>query len=413
MQRARILAAVALAAFLGVAWWASNSRHATSGERASSAHEAYQCPMHPQVVSTEPERCPICGMTLTPIEAEPAEGSPDPESGPGIGFSLSPDRVQSIGLTTATAEYRELHREIRTAGRIAFDPDLYAALAEYREVIVDRQPMDAPSSATGDRLERHRALAVRLKLLGLSPSQLEQLFAAGAEPQSFVLPGRSAWVYGRIYGPATEIRPGQTVRVTARSLPGRRFLGQIVTVESDGDSTRGTTSVRALVSTPGGGLRAESFVHLVVEIPLGRRLAVPEDAVLDTGTRQVAIVVGTDGRFEPRDVVAGVEAEGQIEILSGISPGDRVVTAANFLIDSESRFRAALASLSGPSPSDDSGASRDSHALDEVRAAPESDLQAGHHGSPSSPADVPHAGASGDAGHAHVEASSPARAPGP
>ncbi|MBK7952112.1 MAG: efflux RND transporter periplasmic adaptor subunit [Deltaproteobacteria bacterium] len=316
-------------------------------------------------------------------------------------------------MKTATAEYRELHREIRTAARVAFDPELYAALAEYRQVVVDRPPADAPSNAARDRLERHRALAVRLKLLGLSPSHLEQLFEAGAEPQSFILPGRSAWVYGRIYEPATDVRPGQSVRVTAPSLPGRSFLGQIVTVESDGDATRGTASVRALVATPKDGLRAESFVRLVIEVPLGRRLAVPEDAILDTGTRQVAIVVGPDGRFEPRDVVVGVDAEGQIEILSGISTGDRVVTAANFLIDSESRFRAALASLSSSGPGDDPEAPTDSGALDDVRASLASGLHEPHDEFRSNRDDAPPPARSGHSGHGHVEASDPVRAPGP
>lgn len=366
--------------------------------------------MHPQVVSKQPGRCSICGMMLSPTEGESEVDLPVEEpdagaaSGPDsrVGFSLSPHRVQSIGVTTAPAEYRALHREIRTAGRVAFDPELYAALAEYREVVVERAQMQSHANAGGGSLDRHRALAVRLELLDLSPSQVEQLFEAGADPQSLVLPGRSAWVYGQIFEPATEVRPGQSVRVTAPGLPGRSFRGEIVTVDSDGDATRRSAWVRALVATPGGGLRAESFVRLVIEIPLGRRLAVPEDAILDTGLRQIAIVVGPDGRFEPRDVVVGVEGEGQLEILSGLSSGELVVTAANFLIDSESRFRAAVASLSGTLPTADrvaSPASPDDHGAHDARGSNEMH--------------APHAAPNGHQVRKPVEASNPVHEPGP
>ena len=84
-----------------------------------------------------------------------------------------------------------------------------------------------------------------------------------------------------------------------------------------------------------------------MQIPLGRRLVVPEDAVIDTGTRQLVFVRHGDGRIEPRDVVVGAEGEGTLEVRSGVAPGEQVVAAATFLVDSESRFRAAQASLAG------------------------------------------------------------------
>lgn len=353
MARAAILAAAALATILVAAWWISASGSARE-PGAEHAAAAYQCSMHPNVVAHEPGRCPICGMTLSRIEppvsaadehAHHVQDAQHPDLLPDaaapashVPFTLSPDRVQASGVKTAEVAFHELYRELRTAGRVAFDPDLYAALSEYRLTL--QVPADAPHAGV---LEHRRALATRLALLGLSLAQVESLFAGGADPSSLLLPSRSAWVYAEFYEPARELRPGQAVRVTSPALPGRSFRGELVTVDNVGATSDRGARVRALVATPGGGLRAQSFVRLVVEVPLGRRLAVPEDAVLDTGMRQLVFVYDGAGRFEPRDVVLGREGEGHREILSGLSPGERVVTAANFLIDSESRFRAALA----------------------------------------------------------------------
>ena len=75
---------------------------------------------------------------------------------------------------------------------------------------------------------------------------------------------------------------------------------------------------------------------------------VPESAVLPTGTRSVLFVVKDDGTFEPREVETGVKSDRFIEIRRGVEPGEKVATQANFLIDSESRLKAALAQMSGP-----------------------------------------------------------------
>jgi Cu(I)/Ag(I) efflux system membrane fusion protein len=86
---------------------------------------------------------------------------------------------------------------------------------------------------------------------------------------------------------------------------------------------------------------------VTLRVPLGEKLAVPQEAVLDTGEHQIVFVTKDEGRFEPRSVQLGRDAEGFYEVLSGLDAGEEVVTSANFLIDSESRFRAALASFKG------------------------------------------------------------------
>jgi len=91
------------------------------------------------------------------------------------------------------------------------------------------------------------------------------------------------------------------------------------------------------------------FVNFKLNIPLGRRLALPADAVLDTGTLQYVFVVKGQGYFEPRQVKVGSRTDDTVSIESGLKPGDQVVTSANFILDSESRLKGAFASMGEPS----------------------------------------------------------------
>jgi len=111
-----------------------------------------------------------------------------------------------------------------------------------------------------------------------------------------------------------------------------------------------TARARILVATPDESLRPGMFVHVKLEIPLGKKLAVPFDAVLDTGENQIVFAVKGAGTFQPRSVKLGRQADGWYEVLSGLEEGEEVVTSANFLIDSESRFRSALAAYGKKPP---------------------------------------------------------------
>src|SRR3989339_1108206 len=98
--------------------------------------------------------------------------------------------------------------------------------------------------------------------------------------------------------------------------------------------------VRAMVMNEKGQLKPNMFVNVVIEASLGKKLAVSEDAVLDTGEKQILFVDQGKGMFEKRFVVAGERAGGMIEILKGVKVGEKIVTAGTFLIDSESKLKA-------------------------------------------------------------------------
>jgi multidrug efflux pump subunit AcrA (membrane-fusion protein) len=233
-------------------------------------------------------------------------------------------------------------------GRVAYDPELYQAIVEYREAVRSR------AAVRESTLEEARAGAealvrgARLKLRqqGLSDAQIAALTAHGADPTELLLPGDAVWVYAQVYEyEAPLVAPGQTMIVTAPSQPGRRFTARVAAVDPILDPATRTVRIRGRVATPDASLRLESFVQVTIRIPLGEKLSVPEPAVVDTGEQQFVFVVRDDGTFEPRVALLGREAEGYYEVRGGLTAGERVVTSANFLIDSESRFRAALAAF--------------------------------------------------------------------
>ncbi len=350
-----VLVLLALAAF-GAVWW---RWHGPAGESLPRSYAAaaqkrrYQCAMHPQIVSDRPENCPICGMKLQPVEEEPEDDVSGAAAGgvPGHApFTLSTARQQLIGVRRATVAYRPLTVAIRAAGTVAYDPGLYQAIVEYRQALRARAELSRSLLPEAQRGAEGlvRAAALRLRQKGVPEAQLAAIARGDGDPTNLLLPGKSVWVYAQVYEYELGlVRVGQPLAVTAPSLPGRRFTARIAAIDPILDPGTRTARVRALVATPQGDLRPESFVDVTIEVPLGDRLAVPEDAVLDTGTRRIVFVVRGAGEFEPRAVELGRDAQGFVEVLSGLASGEEVVVAANFLIDSESRFRAALRSFDG------------------------------------------------------------------
>lgn len=362
----------------------------------AETHELYQCSMHPQIVSDKPGDCPICGMRLQKVDGGSASSSkggekakpmyyrhpmrpdvtsPTPakdemgmdyvpvysdeqSSGPIVdghaSFSIPLERQQLIGVKTATATVRQLDVEIRAVGRVAYDPELYNAIEEYKQAAAARGKLkDSPlpdARRGADAIVR--SAGTRLRLLGLSQDQIDKLAGDGQDPINLLLPDKTAWVYAEVYeNEVGLLHSGQELTVTAPSLPGRSYHGKVMAVDSVVNAETRTARIRGLIETPSEALRPETFVNVRLAIGLGRQLAVPEDSVLDTGEHQLVFVRKGEGEFEPREVKLGRQAKGYYEILSGLKAGEEVVTAANFLIDSESRFRAAASAFGAPKKS--------------------------------------------------------------
>lgn len=140
---------------------------------------------------------------------------------------------------------------------------------------------------------------------------------------------------------------GQPVIVKARSFPNREFAGNISVIYPQVNRETRTARVRIELSNPDGALLPEMYVD--AQINTGNPepiLAIPESAVLDSGTKQAVFVDKGQGRFEPRDVRLGHRGDGYVEVQEGVTEGESVVVSANFLIDAESNLKAALKGFS-------------------------------------------------------------------
>jgi Cu(I)/Ag(I) efflux system membrane fusion protein len=156
------------------------------------------------------------------------------------------------------------------------------------------------------------------------------------------------WLYADIYEyEIPYVRLGQRAAVQLTALPGETFTGKVVYISPLLDPNTRTAKVRFSFPNPHGKLKPEMFATVEIKVPLGKKLAVPEAGVIDTGIRRVAIVDKGEGYFEPREIKVGVKAENYYEVLSGLKAGERVVTSANFLIDSESKLKEALGNMAG------------------------------------------------------------------
>ena len=160
----------------------------------------------------------------------------------------------------------------------------------------------------------------------------------------------TVWILGDIYEyELPYVKANQPVEIDFPYASETKSLrGKLTYLYPYLDPKTRTAQVRMEFPNPGFQLKPEMFVNVKIKVNLGTSLAVPEDAVLDTGTEQYVFVDKGEGYLEPRPVKVGGEAMGYVAIQSGLSAGERVVTAANFILDSESRLKGAFANMGTP-----------------------------------------------------------------
>jgi len=159
------------------------------------------------------------------------------------------------------------------------------------------------------------------------------------------------WVIAQVYEQDLPfVKLGQEAVVKVASLPDREFRGRVTFVYPNVDEKTRTAKVRLEFENPGYFLKPGMFVSALIHAQLeDSAVLVPESAVLRSGARNTVFVALAGGKFEGRDVVLGVEAEdAMIQVISGLSAGERVVTSGQFLLDSESQLREAIEKMRGP-----------------------------------------------------------------
>ena len=153
----------------------------------------------------------------------------------------------------------------------------------------------------------------------------------------------TVWVIGELVEQdAGRVAVGQKVRLDLAAYPGKRFEGRVDFVYPAVNPETRTLEARMVFKNPDLELRPGMYGDVQIEAGGAETLAAPSEAVVDTGDLQYVFVAKGRGRFEPRVVKVGARGGDHVEILSGLSAGDEVVTTANFFIDAESRLRAAL-----------------------------------------------------------------------
>jgi membrane fusion protein, copper/silver efflux system len=158
----------------------------------------------------------------------------------------------------------------------------------------------------------------------------------------------TVWVIADVFEyEASNVRLGQPATLTLDYLPGRAFHGRVSYILPQVDPATRTLKVRIQFDNPGFALKPDMYGQVELQTGGARRLMVPQSAVLNSGDKQTVFVDRGNGYFEPRPVKIGAQTAGRIEILSGLQPGDRIVTSGNFLIDSETQLKAAM--QEGPS----------------------------------------------------------------
>lgn len=297
----------------------------------------YRNPMNPEVTSPVPAKDSM-GMDYVPVYEEPAALS----GGPTV--MINPEKQQLIGVKTEPVNKMDLVKTVRASGKIAYDPDLMVAQEEFIQALNNED--DTKESPLQDVVDRAKALTFasrnRLKLLGMSEEQISRLEKTKKSDTSLYLPGegQDVWAYISIYEYEIGlIKIDAPVEIEAVAYPGEVFQGVVKSINPVLDPATRTNQIRVQVTNPESKLKPEMFVNAGIKVDLGEKLAVPEDAVLDTGLRKIVFLSKEGGIFESREIKIGQKANKYYEVLNGLSEGDVVVTSGNFLIDSESRLK--------------------------------------------------------------------------
>jgi RND family efflux transporter MFP subunit len=159
------------------------------------------------------------------------------------------------------------------------------------------------------------------------------------------------WVLAQVFqNDLSRVRIGAPVTLTIDSYSGRTFQGRVDFIYPDVDMTTRTARVRLKFANPRLTLSPGMFVNVNLQVSLGEQLVIPVSGVLQSGTRLIVFVDRGAGYLEPREVQLGPQAGDEYIVLSGLKAGERIVTSANFLVDSESQLQAAIGSFVPPPP---------------------------------------------------------------
>lgn len=391
-----LVANLALVGVLAGFWWWS---HRPVGTRTAAVPASYPAPQ-PEV-STPSVQSPSAETPLSPIQL-----SPERLQSIGVKFGVVErkdlkDTIRTTG-TVAIDERRVSYVQTRISGHIEkvfadatyqyvrkgqplftlHSPELITAEREYLLAKQDAQRLSnstVPGVADGARslLESSRERLMQWDIPQQEIARLESTGQVGDaleidSPVSGYITERNAlpnlmvqldtrlytvadlstvWVLAQVFqNDLGRVKVGSVASLTIDSYPGREFRGKVDFIYPDVDLTTRTARARLVFSNPHQTLTPGMFVNVNLEVNLGKQLAIPVSGVLQSGSRQIVFVDRGSGYLEPRQVQLGPQANDEYIVLKGLQAGERIVTSANFLIDSESQLQAAIGSYAPPPP---------------------------------------------------------------
>lgn len=335
------------------------------------------------------------GMDLIPFYAGAEED--------GSTVSISPTVVQNLGVRTAKAELTRLWRGIDTVGYVDYDESKVSHIHlrtegwiekldvesegervkkgdflfdVYSPKLVNAQEELVTAISTGNK-GLIRATKERLAALGISSSQINKLQKTKKVKQRisiyapqdgvvsdlpvregmFVKPSQkvmtlgdlsSVWLLAEIFERQSQwVEVGQAAEVRLSYIPGKLWQGEVEYIYPSLDPKTRTLKVRLRFDNPGERLKPNMYTN--VKIYGGAKentIVIPLEGLIRTGREERVIVALGEGKFEARNVSAGIESGDYVEILTGIEEGDKIVTSGQFLIDSEASMRASLNRMS-------------------------------------------------------------------
>lgn len=399
------LVVLTIGAYLGAkssdtinAWLTSSDD--TQAVAASDQGAGYwTCGMHPWVILPEPGLCPICHMDLTPLDASKLRGE----------IVIDPVVVQNIGVRIGQVQKGPLTQSVRTVGTIEFDeravrdvntkiagwietlhvdaigepvakgdplfglysPELFQAQEEY--LLAWRAKQNGGVTGGLNLLDAART---KLKYFDVTDEQIQQLEESGKPAKTMTIysphtgivtdkhategmriePGMrvfriadlsTVWVIATVYEhqlPLIEV--GQDARMTLPFMPGKEFDGRVAYIYPFLNEQARQARVRIEFANENELLKPGMFATVTLKTPAQDDATLaPREAIITTGDRTIAFVSLGEGRFEPREVSVGLASNGYVQVLNGLEPGEMVVTSGQFLLDSESRMREALAKM--------------------------------------------------------------------
>lgn len=259
-----------------------------------------------------------------------------------------------------------------------YSPELLAAQQEYLSAVKAQVKFSGDAEMSSGMDEIEKAARERLRLLDISDGQIERIRAAGKAERAITLHApASGYVtekmvvqgqklmmndalmvivdLSRVWGEIDIyeadlpfVKVGMPVDVTLSYWEGKSFRGRVSFLNPFLDPESRTMKARIEIPNPGLVLKPNMFGDAKLSYGVGRRLAVPEQAVMRTGVRNYVFIKGRGDLIVPYEVKLGLHSgDGFYEVVSGLKGGERVVTSANFLVDSESSLKAAFKEATG------------------------------------------------------------------